>query len=59
MLIPKLRAKIGLFLVAESVDVWFDEWDIGLGDSIPEKIEEGISKGLARRGGLVLPRGEF
>ncbi len=34
--------EIGLFLVAENISVWFDEWEIGIGDSITEKVNKGL-----------------
>ncbi len=34
--------EIGLFLVSEGIDVWFDEWKIEYGESVPEKISEGL-----------------
>jgi hypothetical protein len=34
--------EIALFLVAENVNVWFDEWEIAAGDSIVEQINEGL-----------------
>jgi hypothetical protein len=35
--------EIGVFLVAEGVDVWFDEWEIAAGDSITEAINSGLA----------------
>ena len=35
-------------LRADKVRVWFDEWEIKPGDSIPAKIEEGLNKGRMR-----------
>ena len=35
--------EMSLFLAAENVDVWFDEWKIHLGDSITGKINEGLN----------------
>jgi hypothetical protein len=34
--------EIGVFLTAEGVDVWFDEWEIAAGDSITEAISTGL-----------------
>lgn len=28
----------------EGIDVWFDQWEINPGDTIPEKLEEGLSE---------------
>ncbi len=35
--------EIAMFLVAENINVWFDEWKISPGDSIIEEIQEGLS----------------
>jgi hypothetical protein len=35
--------EIGIFLVAENIGVWFDQWEIVPGDSIPGRINEGLS----------------
>lgn len=35
--------EIALFLTAENVSVWFDEWEISAGDSIVEQINGGLS----------------
>jgi hypothetical protein len=34
--------EIALFLVAENINVWFDEWEISAGDSIVEQINKGL-----------------
>jgi len=34
--------EIGLFLSAEDISVWYDEWEINYGESIPEKVNEGL-----------------
>jgi hypothetical protein len=34
--------EIALFLVAENINVWFDEWEISAGDSIVEQINSGL-----------------
>lgn len=34
--------EIALFLVAENINVWFDEWEISAGDSIIEQISTGL-----------------
>lgn len=31
-------------LRGDGVEVWFDEWEIKAGDSIPAKIEEGLER---------------
>lgn len=36
--------EVAMFFVAEGVDVWFDDWEIGLGDSIPGEMEEGLGR---------------
>lgn len=33
---------IAEYLIARGVDVWFDEWEIELGDSLRQKMEEGL-----------------
>ncbi len=33
---------LGLFLIAEDVGVWFDEWEIAAGDSIVDQINAGL-----------------
>lgn len=33
---------IANYLMANGVDVWFDEWEIGPGDSLRQKMEEGL-----------------
>lgn len=35
--------EVAMYFAAEGVDVWFDDWEIGLGDSIPGEREEGLS----------------
>jgi hypothetical protein len=34
--------EVAIFLAAENINVWFDEWKIAPGDSIIEKIEAGL-----------------
>lgn len=34
--------EIALFLAAENINVWFDEWEISAGDSIIEQISTGL-----------------
>jgi len=34
--------SLGAYLVLVGVDVWFDEWEIHAGDSIPGKLNEGL-----------------
>ena len=36
--------EIAMFLAAENINVWFDEWDISPGDSITEEISNGLCK---------------
>lgn len=35
--------EIGLFLAAEDINVWFDEWKIPYGSSIPKHVNNGLS----------------
>ncbi|MDR0854600.1 MAG: toll/interleukin-1 receptor domain-containing protein [Clostridiales Family XIII bacterium] len=37
-----IAREIALFLVAEGINVWFDEWAVEQGDSITEKVSEGL-----------------
>lgn len=37
-----IAREIALYLAAENVGVWFDEWRIAAGDSIPEQINVGL-----------------
>lgn len=37
-----IAREIGLFLAAENINVWFDEWDIASGESIPSKVNNGL-----------------
>lgn len=39
-----IAREIAMILVAEGIDVWFDEWEIDYGDSIPAKIEETLAR---------------
>lgn len=39
----EIAREIGLFLVSESIGVWYDEWVISAGDSITEQINGGLS----------------
>ena len=34
--------EIALFLAAENINVWFDEWEISAGDSIVQEIDTGL-----------------
>lgn len=34
--------EIALFLAAENINVWFDEWKISAGDSIVEQVNKGL-----------------
>lgn len=36
--------KFSLDLLRNGIEVWFDEWEISPGDSIPSKIQKGLSK---------------
>ena len=36
--------KVAARLKADGVRVWFDEWEIRAGDSIPVRIEEGLER---------------
>ena len=38
----EIAREIGLFLSAEGISVWFDEWEIDYGESIPEKVDDGL-----------------
>jgi hypothetical protein len=38
----EVSREIALFLVAENINVWFDEWEISAGDSIIEQINSGL-----------------
>ncbi|MDX9988720.1 toll/interleukin-1 receptor domain-containing protein [Thiothrix unzii] len=40
----ELARKISIDLVNKGVDVWFDEWEIFVGDSITNKIQSGLSE---------------
>lgn len=39
----EIAREIALFLTAEDISVWFDEWEISAGDSIIEEINSGLS----------------
>ncbi len=38
----EIAREIAMFLVAEDVNVWFDEWEVSAGDSIVGKIDDGL-----------------
>ena len=38
----KVARELAIFLAAEEIDVWFDEWEVRAGDSILGKVEEGL-----------------
>jgi hypothetical protein len=38
-----LARQVAAGLAAHGIGVWFDEWRIGLGDSIPHRIDEGLA----------------
>lgn len=40
----RIAREMGLFLTAEDIPVWFDEWIINPGDSIAKSISEGLTK---------------
>lgn len=35
--------KVGAHLILSNIDVWFDDWEIQAGDSIPGKLNEGLA----------------
>lgn len=37
-----IAREIGIFLVSDDVNMWFDEWEISAGDSIVEQINKGL-----------------
>jgi hypothetical protein len=37
-----LARPIAAGLIARGIDVWYDQWEIGLGDSVRRKMEEGL-----------------
>jgi hypothetical protein len=37
-----IAREIAIFLAAENINVWFDEWKISAGDSIVEQINKGL-----------------
>ena len=37
-----VASEIALFLAAENISVWFDEWEISAGDSIVQEINAGL-----------------
>ena len=39
----EVAREIALFLVAEDISVWFDEWEVTAGDSIIDEINTGLS----------------
>lgn len=39
-----IAREIALFLVAEEVNVWFDEWEIAAGESVVGRVDEGIGQ---------------
>lgn len=34
--------EIGIYLVAEDIGVWFDEWEVSAGDSIVQQVNDGL-----------------
>jgi len=39
----EIAREIALFLIAEDISVWYDEWGIYAGDSITKEIDSGLS----------------
>jgi len=39
-----IARELGLFLASENINVWFDEWEISVGESITAKISDGLAK---------------
>ena len=39
----ELARSVGAHMVLSGLDVWFDEWEIQAGDSIPGKLNEGLA----------------
>lgn len=39
----EIARPLGAYLVLAGTDVWFDEWEIQAGDSIPGKLNEGLA----------------
>jgi hypothetical protein len=39
----EIAEEIAIFLVAEDIGVWFDQWEIAAGDSIPGRINQGLA----------------
>jgi len=39
----EVARSIGAHLILTGIDVWFDDWEIQAGDSIPGKLNEGLS----------------
>lgn len=40
----EIARSLGAYLVLAGADVWFDEWQIQAGDSIPGKLNEGLAE---------------
>jgi hypothetical protein len=40
----EVAREIAMFLVADDVNVWFDEWQVSAGDSIVDKIGDGLKE---------------
>ena len=40
----QIAEKLGRYLLARNIDVWFDEWTIYAGDSLTDSIADGISR---------------
>lgn len=41
---PEAPLEVAMLLAAEGADVSFDRWDVELGDSVTQFIEQGIEK---------------
>src|SRR5712671_2341181 len=39
-----LARRLAFDLTANGIETFFDEWEIGLGDSIPQKLMEGLGQ---------------
>lgn len=38
-----MAREIAMFLAAENINIWFDEWKVSAGDSIVREIQQGLS----------------
>src|SRR5271165_516437 len=39
----EVARSIGAHMILTGIDVWFDEWELQAGDSIPGKLNEGLA----------------